>query len=76
MKSPARPGTAGDVVLARKDAGTAYHLAVTHDDAFQGVSHVIRGEDLFEAPSRLIQDLPEDFVQAALDRLTELYRHL
>ncbi|WP_282361161.1 DUF4375 domain-containing protein [Pseudomonas sp. PS01300] len=34
------------------------------------------GEDLFEAPSRLIQNLPEDFVQAALDRLTELYRHL
>lgn len=34
------------------------------------------GEDLFEAPSRLIQDLPEDFVQAALDRLTELYKNL
>ena len=34
------------------------------------------GEDLFDAPSRLIQDLPEDFVQAALDRLTELYKNL
>lgn len=45
----ARPETAGDVILARKDAGTAYHLAVTHDDALQGVTHVIRGEDLFEA---------------------------
>ncbi len=55
----ARPETAGDVVLARKDAGTAYHLAVTHDDALQGVTHVIRGLDLFEAThiQRLIQTL-------------------
>jgi glutamyl-Q tRNA(Asp) synthetase len=55
----ARPETAGDVVLARKDAGTAYHLAVTHDDALQGVSHVVRGQDLFEAThiQRLIQAL-------------------
>ncbi len=45
----ARPETAGDAVLARKDAGAAYHVAVTHDDALQGVTHVIRGEDLFEA---------------------------
>lgn len=45
----ARPETAGDVVVARKDAGTAYHVAVTHDDALQGVTHVIRGQDLFEA---------------------------
>lgn len=56
---PARPETAGDVVLARKDAGVAYHLAVTHDDALQGVTHVIRGQDLFEAThiQRLIQAL-------------------
>lgn len=55
----ARPETAGDVVLARKDAGVAYHLAVTHDDAVQGISHVIRGEDLFAAAhvQRLIQAL-------------------
>ena len=55
----ARPETAGDVVLARKDAGTAYHLAVTHDDALQGITHVIRGLDLFEAThiQRLIQTL-------------------
>ena len=47
------------MVLARKDAGTAYHLAVTHDDALQTISHVIRGEDLFEAThiQRLIQTL-------------------
>ena len=55
----ARPETAGDVVLARKDSGTAYHLAVTHDDALQGVTHVVRGQDLFEAThiQRLIQTL-------------------
>lgn len=55
----ARPETAGDVVLARKDAGVAYHLAATHDDALQGVTHVIRGHDLFEAAhiQRLIQAL-------------------
>lgn len=55
----ARPETAGDVVLARKDAGVAYHLAVTHDDALQRIDHVIRGQDLFEAThvQRLIQTL-------------------
>ena len=55
----ARPETAGDVVLARKDAGTAYHLAVAHDDALQGITHVVRGLDLFEAThiQRLIQTL-------------------
>lgn len=39
----------GDVVLARKDCGTSYHLSVTVDDAAQGVSHVTRGRDLFHA---------------------------
>ena len=55
----ARPETVGDVVLARKDAGVAYHLAAVHDDAVQGATHVIRGEDLFEAAHihRLIQAL-------------------
>ena len=56
---PVRPEAAGDVVLARKDTGVAYHLAVTHDDALQGITHVIRGQDLFEAThvQRLIQTL-------------------
>lgn len=66
---PARPETAGDVVLARKDAGTAYHLAVTHDDALQGVSHVIRGQDLFEATH--IQVL----IQALMGWPTPRYHH-
>jgi glutamyl-Q tRNA(Asp) synthetase len=65
----ARPETAGDVVLARKDVGVAYHLAVVVDDALQGVTHVIRGEDLKEATH--IQRL----LQALLDLPTPLYRH-
>nr|WP_313429479.1 tRNA glutamyl-Q(34) synthetase GluQRS [Brevundimonas diminuta] len=65
----ARPETAGDVVLARKDAGTAYHLAVTHDDALQRISHVIRGQDLFEATH--IQRL----IQALMDWPAPVYRH-
>ena len=40
----------GDPVLTRKDTGDpAYHLAVTHDDALQGVTHVVRGDDLWTA---------------------------
>ncbi|MEL7099002.1 MAG: tRNA glutamyl-Q(34) synthetase GluQRS [Pseudomonadota bacterium] len=39
----------GDVVLARRDMGTSYHLSVVLDDAAQGVTHVVRGQDLFEA---------------------------
>jgi len=43
---PVDPGLLGDVVLARKDIGTSYHLAVVVDDAFQQVTVVTRGEDL------------------------------
>ena len=65
----ARPETAGDVVVARKDAGTAYHVAVTHDDDLQGVTHVIRGRDLFEATH--VQVL----LQALMGWPTPVYRH-
>lgn len=41
--------TIGDVVLSRRGMGTSYHLSVVLDDAAQGVNHVIRGQDLFEA---------------------------
>jgi len=56
---PARAEAAGDVVLARKDVGVAYHLAVVVDDALQGITHVIRGEDLRDATGvqRLLQTL-------------------
>jgi glutamyl-Q tRNA(Asp) synthetase len=55
----AEPEKFGDVVLARKDAPTSYHLAVTLDDAAQGVTDVVRGEDLFESTHihRLLQAL-------------------
>ena len=55
----ADPEAGGDVVLARKGLGVAYHLAVTVDDALQCVTHVIRGEDLIEAVpvQRLLQEL-------------------
>lgn len=46
---PIRPDLLGDVILARKDVGTSYHMAVVHDDALQGVTHVIRGQDLYHA---------------------------
>lgn len=56
---PADPSSHGDVVLARKDAPAAYHLAVTIDDAAQGVTDVVRGQDLFPATHvhRLLQAL-------------------
>ena len=55
----ATPETLGDTILARKDAGTSYHLAVTVDDAAQGVTDVVRGRDLFGATHihRLLQAL-------------------
>jgi len=46
---PIRPDLLGDVILARKDVGTSYHMAVVQDDALQGVTHVIRGQDLYHA---------------------------
>lgn len=45
----ATPQRLGDVVLARKDTPSSYHLCVVHDDALQGITHVVRGEDLREA---------------------------
>lgn len=68
-ETPARFETAGDVVLARKDLGVAYHLASVVDDAIQRVTHVIRGEDLAEAAHihRLLQ--------ALLGLPTPIYRH-
>lgn len=68
-KITARPELAGDVVLARKDVGVAYHVAVVVDDALQGITHVIRGNDLFEAAH--VQRL----LQALLDLPTPTYRH-
>jgi glutamyl-Q tRNA(Asp) synthetase len=65
----AAPETLGDVVLARKDAPSSYHLAVTVDDGLQGVTLVTRGEDLFAATH--VQRL----LQALLGIETPDYRH-
>jgi len=55
----ARPQDWGDVILARRDIPTSYHLAVVTDDALQGVTLVTRGEDLKSATHlhRLLQSL-------------------
>ena len=55
----ARPQDWGDVILARKETPTSYHLSVVIDDALQGVTEVVRGEDLFWSSSvhRLLQAL-------------------
>ena len=55
----AEPEKWGDVVLARKETPTSYHLSVVVDDALQGVTHVVRGQDLYQATSvhRVLQAL-------------------
>lgn len=65
----ARPERWGDVILARKETPTSYHLSVVIDDALQGVTKVVRGQDLFWSTSvhRLLQRL--------LGLPTPSYRH-
>ena len=63
-RRPADPARWGDAVIARKDVPTSYHLAVVVDDALQGITHVVRGQDLYAATDihRLLQillELPE-----------------
>jgi glutamyl-Q tRNA(Asp) synthetase len=55
----ADPGKWGDVVVARREVPTSYHLSVTVDDALQGVTDIVRGCDLFHATSvhRLLQEI-------------------
>ena len=64
-----RPEKLGDVVLVPKDTPVAYHLAVTLDDARDGITHVVRGDDLFASTDihRLLQ--------ALLDLPTPIYFH-
>ena len=59
----------GDIVLGRRDGAPAYHLSVVVDDAYQGVTHVSRGRDLF--PATPIHRL----LQALLGLPTPVYRH-
>ncbi len=60
---------AGDIVLSRRDGAIAYHLAVVVDDAHQGISHVTRGQDLFE------MTMIHRLLQALLDLPTPIYHH-
>ena len=69
IQRPADPARFGDVVLGRKDCGTSYHLASVIDDAAQGVTHVVRGEDLREAAGL------HRLLQALLGLPTPIYRH-
>ena len=59
----------GDVVLARRDMGTSYHLSVVIDDSAQGITHVFRGEDLFEATNIHV------ILQRLLGLPTPVYHH-
>ncbi|CAN5238252.1 tRNA glutamyl-Q(34) synthetase GluQRS [soil metagenome] len=65
----ARPEPLGDMVLGRKDIGAGYVIASVVDDALQGITHVIRGEDLI--PTTSIQRV----LQALLNLPTPTYRH-
>lgn len=65
----ADPRASGDIVLARKDAPSSYHLASTIDDADLGMTLIVRGHDLFDATH--VQRL----LQALLDLSVPDYRH-
>ncbi|MEQ8558112.1 MAG: tRNA glutamyl-Q(34) synthetase GluQRS [Henriciella sp.] len=65
----ARPDPHGDINLTRKDSPTAYHVAATHDDALQGITHVIRGEDLEDAAHIHV------LLQALMGWPTPVYTH-
>ena len=64
-----RPERWGDAIIARKEIATSYHLAVVIDDAWQGVTHVTRGRDLFAAT-----DL-QRLLQLLLDLPVPVYQH-
>lgn len=61
--------TVGDIVLARRDMGTSYHLSVVLDDAAQGITHVVRGQDLFKATKIHV------ILQRLLGLPTPVYHH-
>jgi len=65
----ADPAAWGDVILSRSDAPSSYHLSVVVDDALQGVTHVVRGMDLFAATS------VHCLLQALLGLPTPIYHH-
>jgi len=61
--------TLSDAVLARKDIGTSYHIAVTHDDMIQNITHVVRGADFIDqTPYHVL-------LQALMGWPTPIYHH-
>lgn len=69
VERTAHPERHGDVVLARKDTPVAYHFSCCHDDALQGISHVIRGTDLEDAPHIHV------LIQRLMGWPSPVYRH-
>ncbi|MBX9845174.1 MAG: tRNA glutamyl-Q(34) synthetase GluQRS [Xanthobacteraceae bacterium] len=65
----ADPAAWGDVIVGRKETPTSYHLSVVLDDAIQGVTHVVRGQDLFWSTS------VHRLLQALLDLPAPVYHH-
>jgi len=65
----AAPAIGGDVILGRKDIGVAYHLCVVIDDARQGITHIVRGHDLYDATHTQV------LLQALLGLPTPQYHH-
>lgn len=65
----AQPEIWGDFIVARKDVPTSYHLSVVVDDALQGVTHVVRGQDLFHATAAQV------LLQTHLGLPTPVYHH-
>lgn len=65
----ANPTIWGDFVIARKETPTSYHLSVVIDDAVQGVTHVVRGRDLFHATAAHV------LLQKLLGLATPIYHH-
>ncbi|MFD0981230.1 tRNA glutamyl-Q(34) synthetase GluQRS [Tropicimonas aquimaris] len=59
----------GDIVVARRDMGTSYHLSVVVDDAAQSITHVVRGRDLFDATAIHV------VLQRLLELPTPIYHH-
>ena len=71
-KDPLTDWTASDrpdPIIARKDIGVSYHIAVTHDDMLQDITHIVRGMDLFdETPLHVL-------IQHLMDWPTPIYHH-
>lgn len=68
-RQAADPSAWGDFVLARRDTPTSYHLSVVVDDALQGITHVVRGRDLFAATAAHV------LLQALFGLPRPVYRH-